>query len=422
MARTAGALILLIGLAGCRPAPGASVPLSPSPASTGGDADAVTALPSNAAVALLLRDRAAAALRHDAQGWLATDDLAEPAYAARERTIAATIAALPLSSFTYSHVGAASRVGGGAVAIIVQRAYAFAGFDTTPRLGAATLHICGSTARPRVCDETPASGAPAPWELSGSVAVVRGTSSLVIGAGPQTHLRAYAEVADRAVAQVTAVWGAGWPRRVVVLAPGTLADASAHLSVDASALNRTAAVTRGELSTTGSATTDDRVVLVPGRFDALTPAGRQAVLTHEVTHVATRAGTRAFPPEWLAEGFADYVGFAAAAVSPTVAAAGLLTDVRAGRLPHALPSDDAFTAPSENTREDAVQSAYEQAWLACRFVAERHGPGTLVAFYRQAADGRSVEAAMVALLHVSMRVFVAQWRAYVQHLAGVTAG
>ena len=47
----------------------------------------------------------------------------------------------------------------------------------------------------------------------------------------------------------------------------------------------------------------------PRRTACSADFGKQVVLTHETTHVATRADTTAATPLWLSEGYADWVGY-----------------------------------------------------------------------------------------------------------------
>lgn len=146
----------------------------------------------------------------------------------------------------------------------------------------------------------------------------------------------------------------------------------------------------------------DRVIVIPDAFAKLTDVGRDVVLTHELTHVAV--GTDGVPP-WLREGFADYVAYRDAGLPVRTAAAELAAEVRAGRLPSALPGPDAF-APG------AVRLAqtYQEAWLACRFIAARYGEESLVRLY---GDVRGVKA-----LGVTEEDLTARWRDYLREQLG----
>jgi hypothetical protein len=100
------------------------------------------------------------------------------------------------------------------------------------------------------------------------------------------------------------------------------------------------------------------------------------VLTHEATHVATRALTRTFPVAWLSEGFADYVGYLGTGVPLRTAAADGLAQVRAGHVPTRLPTDADFDAGNR-----AVSPAYALSLLACHLIASRYGQASLVRFF-----------------------------------------
>ena len=99
------------------------------------------------------------------------------------------------------------------------------------------------------------------------------------------------------------------------------------------------------------------------------------VITHEMTHVATRASSVQTVPIWLSEGFADYVAYRATPVPTAIVASDVFDDVRDGdRHRGRCPTTRDFDA----ARGD-VAASYEGAWLACRMIAERYGEKRLVA-------------------------------------------
>jgi hypothetical protein len=160
------------------------------------------------------------------------------------------------------------------------------------------------------------------------------------------------------------------------------------------------------------------VAINPGPFRSLSDFGRQVVLQHEITHVATRDVTSTNTPYWLAEGFADYVGYLDSGATVRSAARELGADVRAGRLPKALPSERDFAG--DNPR---LAQSYELAWLACRLIAERVGRDGLVRFYRavSAASGTPAAAltsSMRAELEMTPAEFVAAWRVHLRRDLG----
>ena len=254
-----------------------------------------------------------------------------------------------------------------------------------------------------------------PWDF-GPVVTDRGHASLVLAhPADQPKLAAIAAAVDDAVPAVTAVWGTNWARQVAVIVPGSAAEFAALAGQQApTVVADTSAETVFESS--ASATGGDtgaRVILNPAALARLTPVGRQIVLRHEITHVATADVTAIATPRWLVEGFADYVGNLGSGQPVASAAAELRAEVSRGVLPAALPSETDFASA---TRLAAV---YQEAWLACRLIAARGGQGALVRFYTQVAGSdlppaTAVAGAFGSILHESQAAFVAQWRAYLR--------
>ncbi|MEV5324246.1 hypothetical protein AB0K67_08850 [Nonomuraea sp. NPDC052634] len=221
--------------------------------------------------------------------------------------------------------------------------------------------------------------------------VRRGTWSTVVG-HDATGLGELARRADTASRRVSAVLAR--PVRPLIVVPADAREAAALARVGG--VDGLAAVADGE-----------RVIVVPESFARLNPSGRDVVLAHELTHVV--AGTGGLPV-WLYEGFADYVAYRDAGLPVTTAAAELAAEVRAGRLPTVLPGPAAFAANGGDPA--ALARAYQEAWLACRFLADRFGEGTLVRLYR-AARVRGTDRALAAL-GLSVATLTARWRAYVR--------
>jgi len=255
-----------------------------------------------------------------------------------------------------------------------------------------------------------------PWDY-GPLVAARGTSSLVLG-HPQdsADLPRLAAAVDAAVPVVTGVWGTGWARQVAVLVPASDQELSALVG-QGSALTDISAETVFDTQDPARGTRQ-RLVLNPHALVDLTPTGLRIVVQHEITHIASAAGTGPSSPRWLVEGLADYVGNLGSAQPVPVAASELRTELARGRPPAALPSDAEF-APG-GTR---LPQVYEESWLACRLIATRAGHAGLVSFYRLV--GASPDAATTAVasvlqrvLHESTATFTAQWRAYLRDQLG----
>jgi hypothetical protein len=270
------------------------------------------------------------------------------------------------------------------------------------------------------------------WDL-GPVTVTRGARSVVVSAARSTlqGTRTAAE-ADAAAARVDGVWGTGWPRTAVLFAPGDTKGMATLLGRSSTAgLDQLAAVTTGESGDGDVRTSGDRVVLNPVGFAELTSPGRSAVLTHELTHVATRATSRSTPPRWVDEGFADYVAYLGTSLRARDIAADLLNSRRALRALHDLPADQQFDPTAGR-----VGTAYAEAWLAMRFIAQNGGTPRVVDFYRVATDlpalrtwpagqlpkarrapRTALERACVEVLGYVQPSFVRRWVAYVRAVA-----
>ncbi|MFI6987300.1 hypothetical protein ACI2LC_20600 [Nonomuraea wenchangensis] len=236
----------------------------------------------------------------------------------------------------------------------------------------------------------------------GESVTVRGTRSVVIGrpapitssAEPASSvsLVELARLADTAALRVGAVLGK--PVRPLVIVPASAAEAARLAGT-------------GPIDGLAALADGDRVLVVPEVFARLNPTGRDVVLAHELTHVA--AGTDRLPV-WLYEGFADYVGYRDSGLPVRTAAAELADEVRAGRLPGELPGPAAFAADGSDPAR--LARAYQESWLACRFLADRFGEETLVRLYREAQVAGADRA--LAGLGLSTATLTDQWRAYVR--------
>ncbi|MFF5368533.1 hypothetical protein [Streptomyces sp. NPDC013187] len=330
----------------------------------------------------------------------------------------ARLRAVPVAAWSY-RVTAVRRTGDTATADAELR-YRVAGYDQAPVTAGRTLRL-GRDADGKwsVDTDRPAKkSAQQLWD-QGAVQLVRGRHSLVLGVGQSGQaLRDFADLADRAVPAVSDAWGTDWSRRVVVLVPKSVEGMAGLLGSPASSYRGIAAVTTGETGASARAPAD-RIIVNPDAFALLGGLGEQVVVTHETTHVATRARTTAATPLWLSEGYADWVGYRAAGRTPAEAAPELSRAVREDRLPTALPDDEDFGFTGDASR---LARSYESGWTACRLIADRWGDARLGAFYRAVGEHReragAVEAAMRKVLGTTPDAFTADWRAYLRDQLG----
>ncbi|MDN0194720.1 hypothetical protein [Streptomyces sp. S.PNR 29] len=340
--------------------------------------------------------------------------------AAFERTGALSwfenLRAVPLAAWSY-RLTDLHRTGDHATADAELR-YRVRGYDRAPVSADRTLSLSrDADGRWSVDSDRPAAkSAQQLWD-QGEVVVVRGAHGIVLGVGQSGQaLHRYADLADRAVPAVSQAWGTDWSRRVVVLVPRSLEGMAGLLGSPASSYRGIAAVTTGEV---GGRAPADRIVVNPDAYGMLGALGRQVVLTHETTHVATRAHTGPATPLWLSEGYADWVGYRGTGRTPSQAAPELSGSVGEGRVPRALPEDKDFGFARDAT---ALAEAYEGGWMACRMIADRWGDARLGEFYRAVGEHKeragAVRDAMRRVLGTTPEAFTEQWRAYLRARLG----
>jgi len=373
----------------------------------------------------LLDGHGRAMLDRNKDAFLAGIDPRARAYRQRQARLFDAVADVPLSVWSYTVLDsgpalpAARRaaLGPEAATARVELRHQIAGYDAI-----GVRHELVLTVAPRgdgwqlSADDDGREAPPATglWDF-GTVTVVKGKRSLVLGLGEASSLRRYAEETDAAIPAVSKVWGRDWPQRAVVVVPEDTAQMAKILGGKARDYARIAAVTTGVFDSAARKHSADRVVVNPATYPQLRSVGRRVVLTHEVTHVATRAVSDESVPLWLSEGFADYVGYRED-VPVRVAAGELLGEVRTGRAPDRLPlpTDADFSSRTSN-----LTTAYERAWLACRFIADKWGQRRLIRFYTtvgaSAADApKAVTAALRQVLDTTPGEFRADWQAYVE--------
>ncbi|GAA2805515.1 hypothetical protein GCM10019017_58960 [Streptomyces showdoensis] len=363
-----------------------------------------------------LLDRHARALRdRDEAGYLAALD---PALAPAARTEFGRLAELPPGDWRY-RVTEVDRADGGRATARAELGYRIEGYDPGPATTERVLELAERDGRWYVTGDRPAEGAPQQLWQQGEVETVTGRRSLVLGVGQSPErLREIAAAADRAVPAVADAWHGPWAGRIVVLVPASVEAMGGLLGAPAASYRGIAAVTTGETGG-GPAAPADRVIVNPDAYATLGSFGRQLVLTHETTHVATRGRTTRSTPVWLSEGFADWVAYRGTGRTAAQAAPELRRAVLAGETPAALPGDGDFAFGGD---AEAMARAYEGGWLACELVAERWGEAKLAAFYGAVGahpqrEG-AVEKALADVLGTTPEEFTADWRAYLGERLG----
>ncbi len=217
-----------------------------------------------------------------------------------------------------------------------------------------------------------------PTSASTSQTLRDGRTVRLIGLGGRTEplLHRISVQLDDAADAVTAFWGPGWPREIVVVATGTDAQF---------------AEVGGGDSRTAATTTAQRIMFAPGAT-AMSDPSLRIVLRHELFHYAVRAETAADAPRWLTEGVADFVARPQTPPPP---------DVTAAR----IPTDAELSGPDRAW-------AYDRAWWFSRFVADTYGTAALRTLYvRACGHGHpGVAVAVRDTLGTDLAVLLTGWR------------
>jgi hypothetical protein len=385
--------------------------------------------PSVATVNSLLQRRSRAVLARDRAAFLATVDPSGQAFRAGQQLLFDNLSKVPLAVWkeTLADTRPAVAADDGWTARL-RLTYRLRGFDrrdlvyteylTFDRRPGIGWVVSGDGAAHGLRDD------PQIWN-GGGLTVVHGRRSIVLAedgavtgeapAARTAELRDIAARLDKGIGIVSGVVGDRWARHVVALLPATEQKAE-ELAGDVRNLGDIAALATVTGDESGRDTGEDRVVITPNAFGRLTALGRHVVLTHELVHVAMGGARDGKTPMWLIEGLADYVGYKGTGVSTKAAGRELADLIARSGVPATLPGATEFAGSG-----DRLSAAYEEAWLACRMVAERYGEDRLVRLYRTAesepedpGDPRLQDRALRSVLGIGTDRFDALWRAYVR--------
>jgi len=362
------------------------------------------------AIAAVLARRGTAVVTDDLASWRSTQtaDAKVPQFS--------RLRVLPVTAWAYRVLSARAGADGASETLDV-RVHLRYDVDTADAIVHEHLTLRRVVAGWRVVGESTSDRRAQPWDL-GALRVVHGTTSLVVGIDtPTSTLREYARLADASVPEVTAVWGRDWNRHPVIVVPRTVAQLGRALGRTAASLEGYAAVTTGEVGDgtgTGAGSGLRIWTNTPG-MASLSALGREVVVRHEITHVATDAPGTPSVPLWLEEGFAEYVGYRGSGLALTDELLELVSAQRRGTAPTHLPTQEEFDG-------EQVDLAYEGADLACRLVAEAYGQKALVRLYRLTRSGAgsadaNLDAALRRVTGSGTAAFESAWRARIRALA-----
>ena len=248
------------------------------------------------------------------------------------------------------------------------------------------------------------------WDR-GPVRTVRSARTLIVyHPGQKALAERLLLVADRAYAQVGAAWSGRWERKAVILVPRDQKEA--ERLVGARDLSRVAAVASSSVESGATERVlGNRIVVNTNNVVHYNPLNLQVLITHEMTHVATRTLGDGVPL-LLVEGFADWaalkpLGYPFAVTRPNLARA-----VREGRFDGRLPGDGEF-------RDDDAAVAYDEGSAFCLWVADTYGTGKLQALYREFKGSdptgpTELDRGFRRVLHLSLKKAQGRWAAWVR--------
>ncbi|MBC2933470.1 hypothetical protein [Nocardioides sp. zg-1228] len=248
-----------------------------------------------------------------------------------------------------------------------------------------------------------------PLWLRAKLSVTSSPGVLVMAEGSRGEAEVVRERAERGIEVVRRVLPE-WSAPVVVEVPASGADLDEALGAEPGTYAGIAAVT----AAVGDSWDERGPVHVFVNPDVTAGVGRggaQAVMSHELVHVATDAVRRPVEP-WLLEGFADYVTLRDTQLPDRVALGRAIAVARREGVREALP-----TAADFDARGRDLQARYEEAWLACRIVAERLGERGLVELYDEVSGG-STPARALAEQGLSRDDLTTLWQDRLARVAG----
>jgi hypothetical protein len=414
------AVALVVGVLALRP--GVRVEPTTRPAARGAAAQGAgaqaTADP-RVEVPKLLARRASAVLHGDRAAFLATVDRRRAAYYRKQARLFAAMRTVPFSAIDFQVTDPTNfatatlkrRYAPDRVYLPhVQLRYRFKGQDASPVLGRLSYTFVLTRSGWRIGGQDDDRDNAQIWD-DGPVRTLRSERTLVVyHPGSERLAGRLLQAAERGYGEVAATWTGRWEGKVVILVPRDQDEAEEL--VDAHDLSPIAALSASSVeSGPGGRVLGNRIVVNSTVLAPYLDVDLQNVVTHEMTHVATR--TLGNVPLFLVEGFAEYTAlrpyrrFALWRTRPALA-----ERVDAGRFDGRLPS-----AAELRGRDGVV--AYDEASTFCLWVAERYGEGRLRELYRVLGGSGPPSATDLDLgfrevLGVSRRTAEARWAAWVR--------
>jgi hypothetical protein len=407
-----------------RPGPAASSGARAGAAAASPGASAAPLSP-QAQVLRLLDARARALLRHDKAGFLATVDRKRPSFYRAQAALFDRMTTVPFTAFRYTVADPLQDVGSDrarqrysptVVSMFpVEASFGFRGQDSSPFLARYYYTFAITDAGWRIAGQD---DVPSPlrsdveiWDGGGVQTVSTPRTLVVFHPGDAGLARRLLAVAERGYAQVAASWSQSWDHKVVILVPRDQREAQRLVSsrdlTDVAAVT-SSAVEAGPLHRV----LGNRIIVNTSLIRDYRILDLQVVLTHEMTHVATR-GVGVGVPLYLVEGFADYTALRPLDAPVRLTRQSLALAVRVHRFSGRLPTR------AQLTGGDAAL-AYDESSTFCLWVESTFGERKLQALYRSfgdlgnEADRQEEDVRFRRVLGISRAVAERRWADFVR--------
>ncbi|MDP2772450.1 MAG: hypothetical protein Q8O61_02750 [Nocardioides sp.] len=376
-----------------------------------GETPGETVRPAEAAQALGALEQAVEA--GDAAAARAIAPADDPAAGDHLAAVVGNAAALRVDDLTLRYVDVTGAAAEGRWTAAVDVTWRFDGYDeSAARAEVAITFVADGT---RVAIAGVGGGdRVAPLWMAGPVTVRRTADVLVLVSGDGGAARGVAKrYLDLGLAALPVVRRVlpRWEGGLVLEVPSTQAELDKTLGADPGEYSGVAAVTAAP-DRSNAPGAPVHVFLNPAELERLRSLGAQVVVSHEATHVATEATSSQSVPQWLLEGFADYVALRDVGLPETRAAAQIIKQVRDDGPPRALPGAVEFDASTGH-----AGAAYEAAWQACLVLAERGGERSLVRLYDELDSGVPLARALKDSFGWTEAELLRAWRTRLSDLA-----
>ena len=402
------------------PAGGAA---SSSPSRSGGGSSAGDPA---TAVKPVLAARAKAVLRHDRAAFLATVDRRRTTFYRAQAALYDRMVTVPFSDLAYQMRAPARDLANARVRrryapskvylSEVKASYRFRGQDSAPVTSHYYYTFALTSAGWRLAGQ---GDLPAPrtsdveiWDSTPVRNLSTARTLVVYHPGDRALAQRLLDAGERGFSQVDAAWSARWDHKVVILVPRDQGEA--ERLVHGRDMSDAAAVSASQFEAgSGHRVLGNRVIVNTTFMKRYSTLAVQVVVTHEMTHVATREVGLGVPL-FLVEGFADYTAWRPVDLPLRVSRQALAVAVRDGRFDGKLPSDDEIIGASGAL-------AYDEASSFCLWVSRTFGAAKLQSLYRSFSSfqqrprlQQQVDQKVRQVLGISLATAQSRWAAFVR--------